>query len=207
MECFFVPQLATIGNRSRKTDEVVYPRSDGAYVLHMARTTSLVVFEGVLLIILGVAAIALPLAATIAVTFLVGLILLIAGGFRTYSAVANHHSGWGWGVAIGLIGVATGLLVVLDPLAGEVAITLIIGVFFFVEGVVNLVSAIGYRRSVSVRGLLVIQGLLGLLIGVLIAVEWPVSADWFLGMLVGINLVFAGTSVVAFARALGKAKE
>jgi len=173
----------------------------------MARTTSLVTFEGVLLIILGVAAIALPLAATIAVTFLVGLILLIAGGIRTYSAVANHHSGWGWGVAIGLIGVATGLLVILDPLAGEVALTAIIGAFFFVEGVVNLVSAIGYRRSVSVRGLLVIRGLLGLLIGVLIAVEWPVSADWFLGMLVGINLVFAGASVVAFARALGKAKE
>ena len=167
----------------------------------MKRTTFLVV-EGILLIVAGILAIVLPVGAAVALAVLVAIAFLVTGAFRIIRAISSRRRGWGWAVAAGVIAVAAGVLIILDPFAGVIALTVIIGVYFLVEGIGNIVAAIRYGRDAGGWGWLIVHGVLGILIGVLIVLSWPISAAWFLAILVGINFIFAGVSALALARAL-----
>jgi len=97
--------------------------------------------------------------------------------------------------------VAGGILVGF-PVAGLMSLTLVLAAFLTVDGVVSILYALDHRRHASQRwGFLLVNGLLDILLAVLILWWLPDSAAWILGLVLGIDLVFAGVSLVAMALA------
>jgi uncharacterized membrane protein HdeD (DUF308 family) len=156
---------------------------------------------GILLIVLGVAALAYTPFATLASVLVLGWLIFFSGIVEAIDAF--HARGW-HGVLLhiagGALGVLTGLLVVTHPVAGAVALTLLFASFLTVIGLFRLVAAIWLRyRS---WGWAVFDGIVSLVLGLLLATGLPWSGLWFLGFALGIALLLRGWSSVMFAFAV-----
>jgi uncharacterized membrane protein HdeD (DUF308 family) len=148
------------------------------------------------LIVLGAAALVYSLAATIATTLIFGWMLLIGGVF--YLVGAFYTRGWGGfflSLLAGVLHLAVGLIVINHPAEAAVVYTLVLAVFFFVEGLFRVVAALAGRFRHW--GWMLLSGLVTLLLGVLIWRDWPFSGLWVVGTFVGINLIFSGASYLA----------
>jgi uncharacterized membrane protein HdeD (DUF308 family) len=159
--------------------------------------------EGILLVILGLLAIALPLLASIAITLFLGWLFLVSGIAALVLTIwARQMPGFWWSIFSALLSLAAGILLVAWPGQGVVSLTLVLGVFFVMEGVASIMYALEHRRELSGRwGLMVAAGILDLIISAMIITGLPGSAEWAIGLLVGINLVFGGTSLIGMALA------
>jgi len=159
----------------------------------------LFVVEGVLLIVLGMIAIAIPPLATLAVTILLGWLFLISGivGLIT-SIMARHAPGFWWSILSAIVGILAGLVLLAWPVSGSVSLTLVLIAFFLIEGVATIMYAIEHRRGLSGRwGWLVASGILDLILAGIVIAGLPGTALWAPGLLVGINMVFGGCALVA----------
>jgi len=159
--------------------------------------------EGILLVILGLLAIALPLLASIAITLFLGWLFLVSGIAGLVLTIwARQMPGFWWSIFSALLSLAAGILLVAWPGQGVVSLTLVLGVFFVMEGVASIMYALEHRRELSGRwGLMVAAGILDLIISAMIITGLPGSAEWAIGLLVGINLVFGGISLIGMALA------
>jgi uncharacterized membrane protein HdeD (DUF308 family) len=156
---------------------------------------------GIGLMLLGAAAILLPLAASLVTTLVIGWIMIIGGLFQGFHALQNRRwRGWGWTLAGAVLHLVAGVLVVTHPITGTLTLTLVFAMFFAINGIIKLVRAFQHR-PMRAWGWLLFDGLLSLALGVLILSGWPATAAWALGLLVGVDLLFAGSSmlVIAFA--------
>lgn len=90
-----------------------------------------------------------------------------------------------------------GVLMIVRPAAGALSLTLLIGAFFLAGGLFRIVAAIAGRPPYW--GWLLLSGIVTLLLGLLIVAEWPASGLWVIGMFLGIDLLFSGTSLIMFA--------
>jgi uncharacterized membrane protein HdeD (DUF308 family) len=159
----------------------------------------LFVVEGMLLIVLGMIAIAIPPLATLAVTILLGWLFLISGivGLIT-SIMARHAPGFWWSILSAIVGILAGLVLLAWPVSGSVSLTLVLIAFFLIEGVATIMYAIEHRRGLSGRwGWLVASGILDLILAGIVIAGLPGTALWAPGLLVGINMVFGGCALVA----------
>lgn len=151
---------------------------------------------GVLFMVLGVFAILLPFVATIVTAVVFGWLLMLGGVFQGIHALQNRQwGGSGWalvGAAILLVG---GALVTAFPLRGTLALTFVLGAYFIAIGATKIVRALQHRAIPS-WGWLLFDGIVSLFLGGLIAIGWPSTALWALGLLVGIDLVMGGTSLL-----------
>lgn len=160
---------------------------------------ALFVIEGVVLIVLGMLAIAIPPLATLAVTIMLGWVFLISGivGLVT-TFMARHAPGFWWSLLSAIIGILAGGVLLLWPISGSVSLTLVLIAFFLVEGVATILYAIEHRRALSGRsGWLVASGILDLILAGIVIAGLPGAAFWAPGLLVGINMVFGGWALVA----------
>jgi uncharacterized membrane protein HdeD (DUF308 family) len=157
--------------------------------------------EGVVLVILGLAAVILPQVASVAVAVLIGWLLLMSGIVGLWSTFAAHHGpGFGWSLASAVAGVVAGIVLLAWPLTGVVTLTLVLTTFLCVEGAVSLFYALDHRRQLTGRwGMLLISGAVDLLLAGLIFAGLPASAGWAIGILVGINLLVGGAALIAMA--------
>ena len=150
---------------------------------------------GVVLILLGVAAIGYPVVATLATVELFGVFLLVAAGVEFVSAVwAGRWGGFFPHLLCGLLSLFLGVLLVDRPGLGAAGYTLVLAVFFVAAGVLRIGHALS--RRFSGWGWTLLSGAVTLLLGVLIWRDFPVSALWVIGTFVGIDLVFNGVSWV-----------
>jgi uncharacterized membrane protein HdeD (DUF308 family) len=157
------------------------------------------IFLGVLRVILGFLAIMAPLIAGLAIEIIVGVLVLLGG----IGAVVNAFRvrPWETGLFVGLAGalaIVCGILLLLHPLAGLSFLTMLLAVYFILEGATAL--ALAFRlSSAGARGALWagLSGVLSLLLGILIWAQWPLSGVWAVGTLVGINLLFTGWTAIA----------
>jgi uncharacterized membrane protein HdeD (DUF308 family) len=158
--------------------------------------------EGIVMIVLGLLAIAVPEVATLAITLLIGWLFLIGGIFRTIS-VLQHRTmpGFAWSLLTAVLAILLGLILVFRPLAGVLTLTIWLIVFFIIEGIAAIFLAIEHRRHLPSWGWVLLSGLVDLLLAYLIWDGWPSSAGWAIGLLVGINMVFVGLSLVMTALA------
>jgi uncharacterized membrane protein HdeD (DUF308 family) len=158
--------------------------------------------EGIVLIILGFLAIALPPFATLAVTLILGWIFLasgIMGLIMTFGA--RGAPGFWWSLVSALLAVAAGLVLLVSPVRGAVSLTLLLIAFFVIEGIVSIMYALEHRQQLSGRWeWMLISGIVDLLLAGMIFTGLPGSAAWALGLLVGINMIFGGTALVMMAR-------
>ena len=157
--------------------------------------------EGIVLLILGILAIVVPQIATIALAVFIGWLLLVSGivgliaTFRMRSA-----PGFGWSLISAILGIAAGILLLRSPVSGALSLTLILTAFLTIEGVVSILFALEHKRELSGRwGAMLFSGLVDLFLAGIIFAGLPGTAAWAIGLLIGINLVFGGSALIAMA--------
>jgi uncharacterized membrane protein HdeD (DUF308 family) len=160
-------------------------------------------FEGIVLAVLGLAAMVVPPLASLAVTIFLGWMFLIsgvAGLFVTYWA--RQMPGFWWSLFSAALAVLAGLILLARPMQGVLTLTIVVGAYFLAEGVATIMYALEHRREVSARwSWLLVAGMIDILIAFMIIGGLPGSAEWAIGLLVGINLVLGGASLVGMALA------
>jgi uncharacterized membrane protein HdeD (DUF308 family) len=162
----------------------------------------LFLIQGIVMMILGFLAVAEPNVATLAVTLFVGWLFFIAGIFRAVSAWHSRQMpGFGWSMLSAVLSIALGLILVLRPLAGVLTLTMVLVAFFIIEGIASILGAIQHRQHLRSWGWVLFSGIVDLFLAYLIWAGWPSSADWAIGLLVGINMLFFGLSLVMTALA------
>lgn len=158
---------------------------------------------GIGLLILGVAAIFLPLAASVVTTLVIGWLMIVGGVFHAIHAIRNRRwVGWGWELAGAALYTVAGVLLVTRPVAGTITLTLLLAVFFAASGVLKIIRAVQHR-AMPRWGWLLFDGIVSLLLGALIAGGWPGTAAWAIGLLVGIDLLFDGSSMLLLGLSAG----
>ena len=164
----------------------------------------LFLIEGLVLVILGLLAIAVPPLAGLAITILFGWLFLISGVAGLITTFAMRQApGFLWSLLSGVLGILAGGLLLVQPALGLVTLTYVLIAFFVLEGVATIMFALDHRQMLSGRwGFVLASGLVDLFLAVIILMGLPGTAAWALGIIVGINLVFGGASLIAMAAAV-----
>ena len=159
--------------------------------------------EGILLVIFGLAAIIVPPLASLAVTILLGWLFLISGiAGLVLTFWARQMPGFWWSLISAVLAIAAGLILLAMPVQGTLTLTIVVGAYFLAEGVATIMYALEHRRELSERwSWLLVAGIMDLLIAAIIITGLPGSALWAIGLLVGINLLFGGSSLIGMALA------
>jgi uncharacterized membrane protein HdeD (DUF308 family) len=154
---------------------------------------------GVTAIVIGCIAILVPAVASVGTAIFIGWILVIAGAFLVAGAFMAHSIGsvilrliWA------LLTVIVGLWLIVEPHNGTLTLTLVLGIYFLFMGLTRIAVAFAARGKEG-AGLVGLSGVAGLLVGILVLAKYPSSADWAIGLLVGIDLIFAGWTLVSVA--------
>jgi uncharacterized membrane protein HdeD (DUF308 family) len=154
---------------------------------------------GVLAIVLGCISILVPAVAAVGASIFIGWVLLLAAAFLAAAAFAAHSVG---SVAVrlawALLTFVVALWLIFEPHNGSLTLTLVLGIYFLVMGLTRTTVAFLGRGQPN-AGWVGLSGICGLLIGILVLVKFPSSADWAIGLLVGIDLIFAGWTLVSVA--------
>ena len=154
---------------------------------------------GVIAILIGCVAILVPAVASVGTAIFIGWMLLIAGGFLIAAAFTAHSIGTVLlRLAWALLTVIVGLWLIVEPHNGTLTLTLVLGIYFLFMGLTRIAVAFAARGQQG-AGLVGLSGFAGLLIGILVLAKFPSSADWAIGLLVGIDLIFAGWALVSVA--------
>jgi uncharacterized membrane protein HdeD (DUF308 family) len=158
--------------------------------------------QGVVMMVLGFLAVALPNIATLAVEIFVGWLFLVGGIFRAMSVWHSRRApGFVWSLLTAVLSIVLGLILILRPLEGVLTLTMVLVAFFIVEGIASIIGAIEHRQHLRSWGWVLFSGIIDLLLAYLIWQGWPSSAGWAIGLLVGINMLFLGLSLVMTALA------
>jgi len=162
--------------------------------------------EGIVLAVLGLAAMIVPPLASLAVTIFLGWMFLISGiAGLVVTFWARQMPGFWWSLFSAALAVLAGIVLLARPVQGILTLTIVVGAYFFAEGVASIMYALEHRRELSERwSWLLVAGLMDILIAFLIISGLPGSAEWAIGVLVGINLVLGGASLVGMALAARK---
>jgi len=154
---------------------------------------------GVLAIFVGCVAILVPAVAAVGTAIFIGWILLVAGAFLIAAAFSAVSVGslvlrllWA------ILTVVVGVWLIVEPHSGTLTLTLVLGIYFLFMGLSRIAVAFLGRGQPN-AGLVGLSGVAGLLIGILILIKFPSSADWAIGLLVGIDLIFAGWTLTSIA--------
>ena len=154
---------------------------------------------GIAMIVIGIAAICLPMVATLTIEIVIGW-LLIAGGIihGIHAFTARRWGGGIFNVLAAILYVVVGIMLLAHPVAGIITLTMLLAAFFFVEGIFKIAMSV-QMRSMPNWGWMFVSGLVALALGVLIWIGWPATAAWVIGLLVGIDLIFGGWAMVFVA--------
>jgi uncharacterized membrane protein HdeD (DUF308 family) len=157
--------------------------------------------EGIVLLVLGLFAIVIPVVATIAVEVFVGWVLLLSGVVGLISTFRMRNApGFGWSLLSAVIAIAAGVILLAWPLSGVLSLTLILTAFLTIEGVASIMMALTHRHGFSARwALLLVSGVIDLILAAMIFLGLPGTAAWAIGLLVGINMVFGGSTLISMA--------
>ena len=159
----------------------------------------LFVVEGVVLLVLGLLAVLVPALATIGFTLFLGWLFLLSGVMGLVATFyARQAPGFWWSLVSAVLGIAVVLILLVSPAGGAISLTLLLIVFFVMEGVATIMYALDHRRELSGRwGLLLVSGAVDLVLAAMILAGLPGTAAWALGLLVGVNMIFGGAALVA----------
>jgi uncharacterized membrane protein HdeD (DUF308 family) len=159
---------------------------------------------GLLLVLLGLAAIAFPFVTTIAAKTFLGWLFLIAGIVQIVHAFSTQKwSQFFLNVLIGAIYIIAGGWLAFFPLTGIIALTAFLAGMFVVQGVIEFSMAFRMRPQAGWVWML-ISGIIAVVAGFLIFQRLPSSAVWAIGLLVGVNMVSSGFAYLFLALGAGK---
>jgi uncharacterized membrane protein HdeD (DUF308 family) len=158
------------------------------------RASTLSILWGVLLIVLGVMAISSPMIAAVAVNVVISWLIVLAG--VVHLAVAFHRREVGsmiWRSLVGLAYIFFGGYLIAHPVIGVASLTLVLASLFLIEGILDIAL---YFQARAIRGSswMLIDGIITLLLGLLIYMQWPSSSAWAIGTLVGVSMIISGVT-------------
>jgi uncharacterized membrane protein HdeD (DUF308 family) len=161
----------------------------------------LFLIEGIVLVVLGLLAIVVPAVATLAVAIFLGWLFLVSGIVGLITTFMAHNApGFWWALLSAAAAIVAGILLLEWPVSGVVSLTLLLIAFFVIEGVVSIMFALEHKKELSGRwSWMLVSGVIDLVLAVMILAGLPSTASWALGLLVGINMLFGGTSLIAMA--------
>lgn len=164
----------------------------------MSRTLWLVV--GIISILGGIFAFFNPLSATFAAEQLAGFTFLLVGILQ-FIALFRAHSTTGKVLAAigGVLGVLIGIELLQNPLQGILTLTMVVAILFMATGIVRVVVAFGLRKTVAFIPLL-ISGLISIALAIMIFSGYPQSATYMLGVLLAVELISNGISLIMYSR-------
>jgi len=166
------------------------------------KNARLAVIIGTIMLICGFLAIGSPLAAGLSVTIFVGAMLIVGGIAQCF--LAFQAGAFGKGLLIFIMGVLTavaGFYLFNQPLAGLASITIFLAAYFVVTGIFELISAFQIRPAAG-WGLMLFNGIVTLLLGIMIWRQFPLSGAWAVGILFGVKLILSGWSLIFIGRSV-----
>lgn len=168
----------------------------------VARNRGLFIFEGIVLLVLGTLALLAPFIATLAATVFFGVLLLVSGVTGLIATLRSVRTapGYGWSLLSALAGIVAGIVLLVWPLPGAFSLTAVLIAFLFVEGVISIMYALEHRKALSGRwGWMLASGIADVVLGLILVLGLPGSAQWALGVILGINMIFGGWALIAMA--------
>jgi len=156
---------------------------------------------GILMVICGILAIALPLASSIGVVLVVGWLILLVGVWHLIFVFHSHSFGGVlWQLLLAVVYGFAGVYMLTHPLLGLVTLTFVIAIFLFIEAGLETALYFAIRRKTN-AGWVLLDAIITLILAIMIWSQWPSSSAWVLGMLVGISLIFSGISRLSLSGA------
>ncbi|MBB3144015.1 uncharacterized membrane protein HdeD (DUF308 family) [Phyllobacterium trifolii] len=155
--------------------------------------------QGALLVVAGFLAIIYPILSSVAVIIMLGWLLIISGVAQGISLVGARHVPHFWLQLISVIlAFLIGFLFLRDPAQGLLTVTLLLIVFFMIEGISKIVFALTIRPF-PYWGWVLASGLIGVLLSLVLWASLPVTALWLVGLLLGIQLISVGGALARLA--------
>jgi uncharacterized membrane protein HdeD (DUF308 family) len=174
-------------------------------VVRQASTWS--ILWGVALILLGMLAVGSPLLAAVAVNAVLAWLIVFAGVVHVILAFHAHRAGsLIWRLLVGLAYVVFGVYMLAHPALGVVSLTLVLASLFLIEGIFDIVQFF-QMRSMQGSSWVLIDGIVTLLLGLMIYMQWPSSSAWAIGTLVGVSMIISGLSRVMLSLTVRKATD
>jgi uncharacterized membrane protein HdeD (DUF308 family) len=168
------------------------------------RYNGLYIASSILMIVVGVMAIVLPLAAGIGVAIFVSwLIFLIGIAHLIYAFAARSAGGVVWRLLLGILYVAGGAYLAFHPAVSLVSLTLVLSAILFAEGIMLIFTYFSTRKLPG-SGWTLFDGIVTLLLSLMIGLGWPSASAWAIGTIVGINFLFSGFTRLGHAAAARK---
>lgn len=178
------------------------PLSDNAFHGRLRASSNRLLWLGTAMVIIGIGAILFPMFSTLVAALFVGWIFLISGIFLLVGAFSIHGTGPFFGaLLLSLLSIAAGVFLLFNPLRGEIALTLVVGVLFMIQGAFEIGFAFETRPHGGWVGML-ISGIASVILAILIAIGWPAVSVIVLGILLGVNLLSTGFAYIAVSRSL-----
>ena len=166
----------------------------------LERAEGRLMFLGISLAVLGVLALLAPFATTFVATISIGVVLIAGGILRLFHGFEDRHKpGVGWLIVSALFYLGGGLAILWAPIIGMLSLTLVLGTFFLFSGVSKGIRAFGFS-GMQGRGFLLIDSLVTTFLGLLLLIRLPATAFWALGVIVGVDLIFGGGSLLMLTR-------
>ena len=160
----------------------------------VARAPDLSAVRGVALIVLGLMAIAFPVVASIATTYVVGWVLILAGCTLLVLAWRAEKDSLLWTGFVSAVYVLAGIVILANPLWGIASIALVLSIALMVDGVL---SVLAYFTGEHASGWVLFSGCITIVLALVLASGWLSTSLWMIGTLVGVNLVMRGVFELA----------
>lgn len=152
--------------------------------------------EGIFLMLLGFAAIIIPQIISVVIVIFLGWIIVLAGAMHLGRALLfRSMPGFGLWLGLGILQIVVGVLLIADPIAGVLTLTMMMALFFASEGVIKIYLAL-MLRPLPHWNFMLFSGITALVFAVLILAFWSETAHWLLGLFLGTNMVILGSSMV-----------
>jgi uncharacterized membrane protein HdeD (DUF308 family) len=147
------------------------------------------------------AAIALPPIAGLATALVLGWLFLLGGIVGLIATFGQKNApGFWWALLSATVSAAAGIILLWNPVKGAETLTFVLIAFFLIDGILIIAMAIEHRRELSGRWeWMALGGVMDLILAAIIIAGLPGTLAWALGLLVGIDLVFGGISLIAMA--------
>jgi len=166
--------------------------------------STLSILWGVLLIVFGMVAMGLPFLAAVAVSALVAWLIVLAGVVHLMLAFRVHGAGsMIWKLLVGIAYLCFGAYLLLHPVLGVASLTLLLASLFLIEGILDVVLFFK-MRSMQASSWVLVDGIVTLLLGLMIYLQWPSSSAWAIGTLVGVSMIFSGVTRVMMSLGVRK---
>jgi uncharacterized membrane protein HdeD (DUF308 family) len=171
------------------------------------QASTLPIVWGVLLIVLGMAAVGSPFLAAVAVNVAIAWLIVLAGAVHVILAFRAHGAGsMIWKLLVGVAYVCFGVYLILHPVLAVASLTLVLASLFLIEGVLDIVLFVK-MRSLGGSTWVLLDGIITLLLGLMIYMQWPSSSAWAIGTLVGVSMIISGVTRVMMSLAVRKAAQ